>query len=139
VDINAVIGYYGTCFICGVFPKNALLTSAAVLVFDKQYDKRQGDGMKNFFAAFAAGFFATFTADFLAAFVAGFFVVFAAGFFTTFVTVFLATAFFSVFVAAAKLIPPISVIADNTNIDFFNNFIFTISLLQNLLQQRVYH
>ncbi len=54
MDINAVIGYYGTCFICGVFPKNALLTSAAVLVFDKQYDKRQGDGMKKFFAAFAA-------------------------------------------------------------------------------------
>lgn len=54
VDINAVIGYYGTCFICGVFPKNDLLTSAAVLVFDKQYDKRQGDGMKKFFAAFAA-------------------------------------------------------------------------------------
>ena len=54
MDINAVIGYYGTCFICGVFPKNALLTSAAVLVFNKQYDKRQGDGMKKFFAAFAA-------------------------------------------------------------------------------------
>ena len=54
MDINAVIGYYGTCFICGVFPKNDLLTSAAVLVFDKQYDKRQGDGMKKFFAAFAA-------------------------------------------------------------------------------------
>ena len=52
----------------------------------------------------------------------------------TFLTVvFLATRAFFDYATAVKLIPPINVITDNTNIDFFNIVIFTISFLQNFV------